>query len=693
MQDLNRFTNAPLSKNYWELLEGRKLLPIYKMQSEITRLVTENKYVVLEGETGSGKTTQVPQFLVEAFKCCDTKRMIACTQPRRVAAMSVAQRVAQEMDVPLGKQVGYSVRFDDSTTAGVTLLKYLTDGMLLREAMTDPLLSRYAAIVIDEAHERTLSTDILMGLLREICEKRKDLHVLIMSATMDAKRFCGYLDNCPSVSVPGRKFPVEILYTAEPQSDYVEAAIRTVVKIHRDEKPGDVLVFMTGEEEIEDVCKRLKLELAHLDAKATGLFSIIPLYSSLPPAQQQRIFDVAPAQRNGIPGRKIVVSTNIAETSLTIDGVVYVVDPGFVKQKVYNPRIRVESLLVTPISRASADQRCGRAGRTRPGKCFRLYTERSYHRDLLAQSHPEVLRSNLSTVVLQLKRIGVDDLVHFDFMDPPAPETLMRAFELLNYLGALDDDGNVTAEGTLMAEFPVDPQLAKVLIFGSRNGVAEEALSVVAMLSVASPWVRPFDCKKAAEAAHSQFMHPDGDHLALLNVLYAYEREEASGTDLVKWCYDSFLNQRTLRTAKSVRSQLAAHMVRAKLPVRSTIEFSHRNYWRSIRQAILAGFFTQVAHLERGSLYATVKDNQMVRMHPSSCIGSPPQWILYNEFLLTTQHFVRTCSAIEPEWLLDLAAHYYDMETFPNCEAKRILEGLIKKRAKQGVNKKNPNSQ
>jgi pre-mRNA-splicing factor ATP-dependent RNA helicase DHX15/PRP43 len=409
--------------------------------------------------------------------------MVACTQPRRVAAMSVAKRVADEMDgtfsasdillpshflpVSLGKQVGYSIRFEDMTEPGTTFLKYMTDGMLLREAMNDPELERYSTIILDEAHERTLATDILMGLLKGLANRRRDLKIIVMSATLDALKFQKYFtvdELAPLFKVPGRTHPVEIFYTQEPEPHYVEAAIRTVLTIHRVEEPGDILLFLTGEEEIEDACRNIKTEVDYLlsrDPDTIGPLACIPLYSSLPPQHQQRIFDPAPTPRtlDGPPGRKVIVSTNVAETSLTIDGIVYVIDPGFSKQKMYNPRIRVESLLVSPISKASAQQRAGRAGRTRPGKCFRLYAEEDFMKDLEEQTHPEILRSNLANTVLELVKAGVKDLLRFDFMDAPAPETLMRALELLNYLAALDDDGNLTAMGKKMSEFPLDPQV------------------------------------------------------------------------------------------------------------------------------------------------------------------------------------------------------------------------------------------
>ena len=318
--------------------------------------------------------------------------------------------------VELGRQVGYSVRFEDMTEPGTTFLKYMTDGILLREAMDDPNLERYSTIILDEAHERTLATDILMGLLKSLAKKRSDLKIIVMSATLDAVKFQKYIglhskQKALLFKVPGRTHPIEVFYVQEPEPDYVEAAIRTVLMIHRTEGPGDILLFLTGEEEIEESCRKIKIEADDLTSSdsSVGPLICIPLYSSLPPQQQQRIFDPAPPARTpgGPPGRKVVVSTNIAESSFTIDGIVYVVDPGFSKQKVYNPRIRVESLLVSPISKASAQQRSGRAGRTRPGKCFRLYTKQDFMKELEEQTHPEILRSNLSNTVLELMKLGI----------------------------------------------------------------------------------------------------------------------------------------------------------------------------------------------------------------------------------------------------------------------------------------------
>ena len=323
------------------------------------------------------------------------------------------------------------------------------------------------------------------------------------------------------------------------------------------ESEGDILVFLTGEQEIEDAVRKLT-EQAEALGPEHGRLMCVPLYSTLPPKAQQRIFEPAPGPRQpgAPPGRKCIISTNIAETSLTIDGIVYVVDPGFSKQKVYNPRIRVESLLVTPISKASAQQRAGRAGRTKAGKAFRLYTESAFKTDLIESTYPELLRSSLSSVVLHLKKLGIDDLVHFDFMDPPAPETLMRALEMLNYLGALDDEGNMTRIGHLIAEFPLDPQLATMLVKAPKYHCANEMLSIVGMLSVPSVFMRPPEARKQADEAHARFAHVDGDHLTLLNAYHGYKGENMSAD----WAWTNYLSDRALRSADNVRTQLARLM-------------------------------------------------------------------------------------------------------------------------------------
>jgi pre-mRNA-splicing factor ATP-dependent RNA helicase DHX15/PRP43 len=708
----NPWTGEPYSQKYYSILATRVKLPVYQFRDELLAKVMANQCVVVEGETGklkwynflqwnivllwntpslihfnspffrtgSGKTTQIPQFLLEAGLYEQGKTCVACTQPRRVAATSIAARVADEMDVELGREVGYTIRFEDVTDRNLTVLKFVTDGMLLREAMHDPLLTRYSTIVLDECHERTLATDVIMGLLMEILPKRKkgsehgELKVVVMSATLDAKKFQEYFMNAPLMKVPGRTFPVEVFYVAKPERNYVEAAVRTTLHIHQCEGPGDILIFLTGEQEIEQACDEIRGQTSSM-GEEHGELVVFPMYSSLPPEQQRRIFSKAPEARfaGGKPGRKVVVSTNIAETSLTIDGIVFVVDPGFSKQKVYNPRIRVESLLVSPISRASARQRAGRAGRTQPGKCFRLYTEKSFHEDLQETTYPEILRSKMSNVVLTLKKLGIDDLVHFDFMDAPAPETLMRALELLNYLGALDDEGEMTELGYQMSELPLDPQLAKLILISPEYRCSAEIVTIVAALSVPNLFLRPRENAKQADEAKAQFTHSDSDHLTLLHVFNAYdsipERERK------QWCYDNFISERSIMNAANVRRQLIGIMKRLDVPVISSDLKGDGSFSSSdIRKTLTAGMFMQVAYRQRSGEYLTVKDNQLVAVHPGSVVNSRPEWVIFEEFALTTKNYIRTVTVTNVDWLVELAPHYFDLENFPKCEAKVELE-------------------
>ncbi|KAJ6005841.1 Pre-mRNA splicing factor RNA helicase (Prp43) [Penicillium sp. IBT 35674x] len=673
--DTNPFSGQPFSSKYFSILKTRRDLPVHQQRDEFLQLYQQSQILVFVGETGSGKTTQIPQFVLYDDLPQTQRKMVACTQPRRVAAMSVAQRVAAEMDVKLGEEVGYSIRFEDMTSPK-TIMKYMTDGMLLREAMNDHNLSRYSTIILDEAHERTMATDILMGLLKEVVGRRPDLKIIIMSATLDAQKFQRYFMDAPLLAVPGRTHPVEVFYTPEPEQDYVEAAIRTVLQIHATEDEGDILVFLTGEEEIEDAARKIALEADEMVREAdAGPLKTYPLYGSLPPHMQQRIFDPAPPPRRpgGRPGRKVIISTNIAETSLTIDGIVYVVDPGFSKQKIYNPRIRVESLLVSPISKASAQQRAGRAGRTRPGKCFRLYTEDAFKKELIESTYPEILRSNLSSTVLELKKLGIDDLVHFDLMDPPAPETLMRALEELNYLACLDDEGDLTQLGRLASEFPLDPALAVMLISSPEFYCSNEMLSIVSLLSVPQVFVRPASQRKRADEMKDLFAHPDGDHLTMLNVYHAFKGADAQA-NVKQWCHDHFLSLRSLQSADNVRKQLLRIMEREELEMIST-PFDDKKYYENIRRALCAGFFMQVAKKEpQGkNVYSTIKDNQNVLLHPSTVLAHDAEWVLYHEFVLTTKNYIRTVTAVKPEWLLDIAPTYYDIDSFPKGELRSAL--------------------
>lgn len=634
--------------------ETRKGLPIYSFREQLLDAISKYQVLIIVGETGSGKTTQIPQYLHEAGYTKDGLK-VGCTQPRRVAAMSVAARVAEEMGVKVGNEVGYSIRFEDATS-DKTVLKYMTDGMLLREFLTEPDLGAYSALMIDEAHERTLHTDILFGLVKDIARFRPELKLLISSATMDAQKFAKYFDDARIFNIPGRRYPVDIHYTPQPEANYLAAAVTTIFQIHITQGKGDILVFLTGQEEIEAAEQNLQETARKLGSKVPEMV-ICPIYASLPSELQSKIFEPTP------PGaRKVVLATNIAETSLTIDGIVYVIDPGFVKENVYNARTGMESLVVTPCSRASANQRSGRAGRVGPGKCFRLYTKFAFYNELDEDTTPEIQRTNLNSVVLLLKSLGINDLIEFDFMDPPPAETLIRALEQLYALGALNDRGELTKIGRQMAEFPTDPMLAKSILAADKYGCVEEVLSIIAMLGEASAlFYRPKDKKIHADSARARFtVKEGGDHFSLLNIWNQWVDSDFSYV----WSRENFLQQRSLTRARDVRDQLAKLCDRVEV----TISSVGANEMVPIQKSLTAGFFPNAARLQRGGdSYRTVKNGMTVYLHPSSTLFQiNPKWILFYELVLTSREYMRSNMPLQPEWLTEVAPHYHkkkDLET------------------------------
>ncbi|OLL22165.1 Pre-mRNA-splicing factor ATP-dependent RNA helicase-like protein cdc28 [Neolecta irregularis DAH-3] len=626
--------------------ETRRSLPMYGYREQLLDAISKFQILIVVAETGSGKTTQIPQYLHEAGYTKDGLK-IGCTQPRRVAAMSVASRVADEMAVKVGSQVGYSIRFEDNTS-DKTVVKYMTDGMLLREFLTEPDLGGYSCLMIDEAHERTLHTDILFGLVKDITRFRPDLKLLISSATLDAEKFSKYFDDAPIFYVPGRKFSVDIHYTKAPEANYLHAAITTIFQIHTTQPKGDILVFLTGQDEIEAAAENLQETCRKLGNKVREMI-IAPIYANLPSDLQEKIFEPTPEG-----ARKVVLATNIAETSITIDGVVYVIDPGFVKENVYNPKTGMESLVITPCSRASANQRSGRAGRVGPGKCFRLYTKWAFNNELDGNTTPEIQRTNLGNTVLLLKSLGINDLIDFDFMDPPPAETLIRALEQLYALGALNDKGELTKLGRQMAEFPTDPMLAKSVIASANYGCVEEVLSIVSMLGEASAlFFRPKDKKFHADKARQNFTRPGGDHLTLLNIWNQWVETGFS----YMWARENFIQHRSLCRARDVRDQLAKLCERVEVSLCSV----GSSEILPIQKAITSGFFPQVSRLQRsGDSYRTVKSNQTVYVHPSSVLyDQHKKWLLYHELVLTSKEYMRQTMEIRPEWLLEVSPHMY----------------------------------
>ncbi|PUZ58633.1 hypothetical protein GQ55_5G524300 [Panicum hallii var. hallii] len=626
---------------YASLERQRQRLPVYKYRKAILYLVERHATTIVVGETGSGKSTQIPQYLKEAG-WADGGRLIGCTQPRRLAVQAVASRVAEEVGVKLGEEVGYTIRFEDQTNPGMTMIKFLTDGVLIREMMEDPLLTKYSVIMVDEAHERSISTDMLLGLLKKIQRRRPELRLIISSATIEARSMStffnirrknsllGSFDDLPNpepaiLSVEGKGYTVEIHYVEEPVSDYLRAAVNTVLLIHEKEPPGDILVFLTGQDDIDAAVKLLNEEIQHLGRHYLDLL-ILPLYSGLPRGDQDLIF--APTSKGK---RKVVLSTNIAETSLTLEGVVYVVDSGFSKQKCYNPISDIESLVVAPISKASARQRAGRAGRVRPGKCFRLYTEEYYLNEMQSEGIPEMQRSNLVSCIIQLKALGIDNILGFDWPASPSPEAMIRALEVLFSLGILDEDAKLTV--------PIGFQ------------VAEIPLSV---------WVSVRGVKKEFDEAKLRFAAAEGDHVTFLNIYKGFHQSGKSS----QWCYKNFLNYQALKKVVEIRGQLLRIVKGFGIPLKSC-----DRDMQAVRKAIIAGSFANACHLEEYSqngMYKMLRTSKEVYIHPSSVLFRVnPKWVVYQSLVSTDKHYMRNVIAIEPSWLTEAAPHFYQFRT-PN---------------------------
>lgn len=572
--------------------------------------------------------------------------------------MSVAARVAEEMGVKLGNEVGYSIRFEDCTSER-TVLKYMTDGTLHREFLSEPDLASYSVMIIDEAHERTLHTDILFGLVKDIARFRSDLKLLISSATLDAEKFSEFFDDAPIFRIPGRRYPVDIYYTKAPEADYIDACVVSILQIHATQPLGDILVFLTGQEEIETCHEILQDRVKRLGSKLRELL-ILPIYANLPSDMQAKIFEPTPPN-----ARKVVLATNIAETSLTIDNIIYVIDPGFAKQNNFNSRTGMETLMVVPISKASANQRAGRAGRVAPGKCFRLYTAWAYKHELEENTVPEIQRINLGNAVLMLKALGINDLLHFDFLDPPPHETLVLALEQLYALGALNHHGELTKMGRRMAEFPVDPMMAKMLLASEKYKCSEEIVTIAAMLSVNSAiFYRPKDKIIHADTARKNFNQMHGDHLSLLQVYNQWAESDYS----TQWCYENFIQYRSMKRARDVREQLVNLMQRVEIDIVSGVD-----ELMNIRKAITAGYFYHIAKLSKGGHYKTVKHNQTVMIHPNSALFEElPRWVLYHELVFTTKEFMRQVIEIESKWLLEVAPHYYKPKEIEDTTNKKM---------------------
>lgn len=643
-------------------------LPIAAKRDEIKKALAEHQVLVIAGETGSGKTTQLPKICLEMGR--GQHGLIAHTQPRRIAARSVAARVAEEIGTPLGALVGYQVRFEDQSDAG-TLVKLMTDGILLAETQHDRFLERYDTIIVDEAHERSLNIDFLLGYLKTLLHRRPDLKLIITSATIDLERFSKHFDGAPIIEVSGRTFPVETWYrplTSEQDEEgnrveddltVDQAILATLDELAHHERsegkgPGDVLVFLPGEREIRDAAEILrKAQLRHTE--------ILPLYARLTPAEQQKIFQPH-------TGRRVVLATNVAETSLTVPGIRYVIDSGTARISRYSYRAKVQRLPIEAVSQASANQRKGRCGRVEPGICVRLYSEEDFNARP-AFTDPEILRTNLAAVILQMLHLRLGAIDAFPFIEPPDGKAISDGFNLLQELSAVNRENQLTPLGRQLARLPIDPRLGRMLLEGARQGSLQEVLIVASALSVQDPRERPPERQQAADQAHALWKDPDSDFAALVNLWRGFEeqRQALTANPLRNWCRKHFLNYLRLREWRDAHRQLALICRDLQLSVnKEPADFPR------MHKAILSGLLSQIGHKTEEGDYQGARQRRFW-IHPSSGIGRKrPQWVMAAELVETTKLYARMVAKIEPDWIEPLATHLVKKNHFePHWEKKR----------------------
>ncbi|GAA5953837.1 hypothetical protein JCM3765_000665 [Sporobolomyces pararoseus] len=684
--------------------ERKNRLPITKQRESLLYTLEQHPVVILQSPTGTGKSTQLPQFLYEAGWAKDGK-LIGITQPRRVAAISVAQRVAEEVGCVLGDEVGYNVRFESLQSENTRIL-YQTDGMLFREILLDPLLSKYSVIMVDEAHERSCYTDLLLGVLKKIRKVRPELRIIISSATIEAQLFVDYFNNSTSTSDPhhlssasqtpglaegggggggepprkksrwdkkekvlppkrdeaimvrleGKAFPVEICYLEEPTNDVVLKAVETVFDIHLKHPQGDILVFLTGREEI-DRCLQMISDYLHRLPQGSPPLSFLPLHSGLSTEAQLAAFEPPPRGT-----RKVVVSTNVAEASVTIEGIRFVVDSGLVKLKSFDPTTGMEALLTTPCSLASLSQRTGRAGRTSPGKCFRLFPQSSLS-SLLPTTPPEITRSDISLLLLQLKSLGIKNLVRgFDWLTSPSAMMVERGLEFLCCLGAIDEEkGELTDPlGKRMSEIPVDPMMSKILLDSHRYGCSDEILTIAAMTSVQNVFILDDESTGGSvrgELERRKFTVEEGDHLTALNAYNAFVKY---GRKSSKWCHTHRLNFRALSRALSIRTQLSKYLTRFGIPLISCGGDDSK-----VRKCLVSGYFRNAAVWKDDGTFRSIKENAVLHIHPSSVLFTrtpKSKFVVYHEVIETTKRFMREITCVELDWLVEEAGHYYSFK-------------------------------
>jgi len=623
-------------------------LPITARRDDIVQALRDHRVIIVSGETGCGKSTQLPKMCLEAGRGISGR--IACTQPRRIAAVTIAHRIADELREPLGRSVGYKIRFQDRTSPAA-YIKVMTDGMLLAETQGDRSLTEYDTLLIDEAHERSLNIDFLLGIARTLLAARPELSLIITSATLDIEKFRAAFPAAPVIEVSGRAYPVEVEFRPptdeDPEDwDYVDQAVHAVAYLKREKPAGDILVFMPTEQDIMETIRRL-------EGRKYPATTILPLFARLPAAQQGRVY--------AVEGPKIVVATNVAETSLTIPGIKYVVDTGLARISQYQPGSHINALPVRPVSRASADQRRGRCGRVQAGLCVRLYSEKDYL-DRPEFTPPEILRSDLAEVALRMLDLRLGDPLAFPFIDRPTSRAVRAGYETLSELGAIcrdERDGWVlTATGRSMARMPLDPRVSRMLLEAARTGCVREVAVIAAALSLRDPRERPPDQAAKADEAHARFRQPDSDFLTLLNVWDRYHDELPAGApqgQRRRWCQEHFVSFGRMREWQLLHDEILAVLADHRLPLgrRERAELSSGLY-AAVHRAILTGFLANIAAHKEKSLYSAAKNREAMIFPGSALFARPPAWIVAAEMVLTSRLFARTAARIDPGWLEEL---------------------------------------